>query len=139
MVFGKYLENLLWVNGGFSVLHPRPLHSLQSAQRLNDFPGIRIAALAMLGKNDGAVGGDVEDAAATLDELGLHSELPGDLGRQTGGPGQVVSDYAVGDGDAHGRFVIREVGPDTLLRLHRVHPKPDKLEPKRLILSFSIS
>ena len=75
--------------------------SFQGAQGPNDLPGIRIPALAVLGKNQRAVGGDVEDAVAALDELGLHAELPGNFGRQTGGPGQVVSDYAVGDGDAH--------------------------------------
>ena len=75
--------------------------SFQGAQGPNDLPGIRIPALAVLGKNQRAVGSDIEDTAAALDELGLHSELPGNFGRQTGGPGQVVSDHAVGDGDAH--------------------------------------
>ena len=55
----------------------------------------------MLGVDEGAVGGDVEHAAAALDELGLRAELCGNLGRQTGGLGQVASADAVIDGDAH--------------------------------------
>jgi hypothetical protein len=55
----------------------------------------------VFGINQHAVHGDVEHAAAALDELGLHAELPGDFRRQTGGPGEVASTDAVLDGDAH--------------------------------------
>jgi hypothetical protein len=44
---------------------------------------------------------DVEDAVVTADERGGHAGRLLDLGRQTGGPGQVVSTTAVGDLDLH--------------------------------------
>ena len=56
----------------------------------------------MLGEDELAVGGDIEDAVRALDELGLDSQRLPDLGRQTDGPGQVVSGNAVGDGEFHG-------------------------------------
>jgi hypothetical protein len=55
----------------------------------------------VLGIDERAVSGDVEDAAAAFDELSLESQLLGDLGRQTGGLGQVTSAHAILDGDAH--------------------------------------
>ena len=55
----------------------------------------------MLGVDQLPVRGDVEYAAYTLDQLGLRAELLRDLGRQTGGPGKVVSLNAVLDGDVH--------------------------------------
>jgi hypothetical protein len=45
---------------------------------------------------------NVEDAAGTLDELGVEAVLALDGGRQTGGPGVVVSLHAVGNADLHG-------------------------------------
>ena len=42
---------------------------------------------------------DLEDAVGTLDELGGDTEPLLYLVRQTGGPGIVVSNYAVFDGD----------------------------------------
>jgi hypothetical protein len=44
---------------------------------------------------------DVEDAAGAAHELGIDAGLLLDLGRQTGGPGKVVSSSAVVDGDLH--------------------------------------
>ena len=55
----------------------------------------------MLGEDQSAISDDIEDAVNASDEFGLHPELRGDLGRQTGGPRQIVSTYAVGYGDAH--------------------------------------
>ena len=55
----------------------------------------------MLGKKDLAVGGNIEHAATALHELRLHAERLRDLGRQTDGPGLVVSANAVGDRDLH--------------------------------------
>ena len=56
----------------------------------------------LLGEDQPAVGDDVEDAAAARDESGI--EAPGllELGRQTGGTGQIVSLLAVGDLERHG-------------------------------------
>jgi hypothetical protein len=48
-----------------------------------------------------AVGDDVEDTAAPFDEIRLDAEMLPDCGRQTGGPGQVVSLAAIGDGQVH--------------------------------------
>ena len=55
----------------------------------------------MLGKYQGSIGDDIEDALDTSDEFGLHSEFRGDVGPQTGGLRQIVSTYAVGYGDTH--------------------------------------
>lgn len=44
---------------------------------------------------------DVEDAAASADQLRVVPEPRLDLGRQTGGPGEIVSDAAVVDDDVH--------------------------------------
>ena len=55
----------------------------------------------MLGENQRIAGLDVKDAAAALDELGIDSYLVLDRGRQTGGPGFVVSLYAIGNGNMH--------------------------------------
>ena len=55
----------------------------------------------MLGEDQSAISDDIEDAVNASDEFGLYPELRGDLGRQTGGPRQIVSTYAVGYGDAH--------------------------------------
>ena len=56
---------------------------------------------------------DVKNAAASLDEIDLRAELPLDIGRQPGGPGQVVSLDAVFDGDVHGTlrvfFTVRRI------------------------------
>jgi hypothetical protein len=57
----------------------------------------------VLGEDPLPVRHDVEDAVVALDELRLDAEFLLDRGRQTGGPGQVVSAYAVGDRDLHGR------------------------------------
>jgi len=65
----------------------------------------------VLGINQRAVRGNVEHTAAALDELGLHAELLGDFGRQTGGPREVASTAAVLDGDVHDLF--REERYDT--------------------------
>jgi hypothetical protein len=71
-------------------------------ERPDDFAGIREAAGVALRVDECAIGNDVEDPAAALDEFRFDTELPGNFGRQTGGLRQVVSDCAVGDGDAHG-------------------------------------
>lgn len=63
---------------------------------------LREAALVVLRVHHLAVGFDVEDAAATRNELGLDAKLLLYVGRQTGGPRRVVSDLAIGDADLHG-------------------------------------
>jgi hypothetical protein len=55
----------------------------------------------VLGVDQRAVCGDIEDAAAALDELRLYAQMFGNFGRQTGGPRQIVSAHAVLDRDAH--------------------------------------
>ncbi len=56
----------------------------------------------VLAVDEPAVRLDVKDAAGTLDELGVEVVLALDGGRQTGGPGVVVSLHAVRDADLHG-------------------------------------
>jgi hypothetical protein len=60
------------------------------------------AAYLLLREDELAVQLDVEDAAASLDQLGPRAQLLLQLVRQTGGAGQVVSSYAVLDGDVFG-------------------------------------
>jgi hypothetical protein len=71
------------------------------AQGGDDFGGLGEAAVAVLGEDELAVGDDVEDAVIALEELRLDAERLPDVGRQTGGPRQIVSAYAVLDGDVH--------------------------------------
>jgi len=61
-----------------------------------------VSAHGLFRKHALAVHFDVEDTAGGLDELYLRvREGAADLGRQTGGPGFVVSNDAVLDGYAH--------------------------------------
>ena len=63
---------------------------------------LREAVQFLLAEYQVVAGDNLEDAATGGDEFGLVS-VPGSYGiRQTGGVGQVVSDLAVFDGDAHG-------------------------------------
>ena len=55
----------------------------------------------MFREYDGIIRLDVKDAAAALDQLGIESHILLDDGRQTGGLGQVVSLYAIGNGYVH--------------------------------------
>jgi len=50
----------------------------------------------VLGEDEFSVHDDIEDPTSAFDELCLGTELFGDRGRQTGGPWEVVSGYAVG-------------------------------------------
>jgi ABC-type phosphate/phosphonate transport system ATPase subunit len=59
-------------------------------------PGIVLAV------DEPAVRLDVENAAGTLDELRVEAVFALDGGRQTGGPGVVVSLHAIRDADLHG-------------------------------------
>jgi len=61
----------------------------------------------VLGVDQRAVRGNVEYTTAALDEFRLHVEFRGDLGRQTGGPGQVISTDAVLYGNAHGKAPMK--------------------------------
>jgi len=78
-----------------------------------DFAGVGESSDPELRENHVAVHLDVKNAAASLDEIDLRAELPLDIGRQPGGPGQVVSLDAVFDGDVHGTlrvfFTVRRI------------------------------
>jgi hypothetical protein len=52
-----------------------------------DLGCLRVSAFAVLGKDDGAIGRNVEDAIAALAQLGFYVQRFGYLGCQTGGPG----------------------------------------------------
>jgi ABC-type cobalamin transport system ATPase subunit len=71
------------------------------AKHLQNLSVFRKAAGAMLRIDERAVGTDVEYPGASLDELRLDAELTRNIGRQTGGPWQIVSLAAVPDADAH--------------------------------------
>ena len=65
---------------------------------------IRVASRLPLREDEHAITRDLEDATASLQQVDLRTWVPGaDLGRQTGGPGFVVSDDAITDGDMHRR------------------------------------
>ena len=72
------------------------------AQQHDDFRVLRKAAGAVLGVQQRSVGGDVEYAAAALDQVGVDAEFLRDRGLQTGGLRAIVSGAAVFDGDFHG-------------------------------------
>jgi hypothetical protein len=55
----------------------------------------------VLGVDALAIDDDIEDAVLAADQARLGARLLPDSGRQTGGPGQVVSTHAVGDLDLH--------------------------------------
>jgi hypothetical protein len=86
------------------------------AQALEDLFGLRIAARLVLREDQLAVEDDVEDAAVAANQLGDDAGLPFDLGRQTGGPGEIVSTSAVGEGDLHFRSSCRRDVEDIILR-----------------------
>jgi hypothetical protein len=57
----------------------------------------------LLRKDERAIALDLENAATPLEEIDIRvGKSRADLGRQTGSPRFVVSDYAVSNGDVHG-------------------------------------
>ena len=60
----------------------------------------------MLGEHERIIRPDVEYPAAALDEFGIKPQRCLDPGRQTGGPGQVVSFSAIGNGNVHGSILF---------------------------------
>jgi len=75
--------------------------TLQRSKRADNLAGLGIAVVAVLGKDELAVGRDVEHAVRALRQLGVNPQGLLDLGSQTGRPRQVVSGNAVGDDDLH--------------------------------------
>ena len=72
-------------------------------QQPHDFPGLGVTFEGFLGEDAPSFQLDLEHPAGRLDQpdLGLRKRYP-NLGRQTGGPGFIVSDDAEFDRDAHG-------------------------------------
>jgi hypothetical protein len=64
-----------------------------------DFAVFWEAALVVFAEDPFPVDNHVEDAAGALDQLRFNAARALDLGRQTGGPRQVVSLHAIGDAD----------------------------------------
>ena len=56
----------------------------------------------MPGEDNGSVCLDIKYTSATLNELCLKPQCFIDFGRQTGGPGEVISLSAIGNGNVHG-------------------------------------
>ena len=81
---------------------PLPLTN-SLTHEVEHFAGGRVATGRLLGKEQLAVEGHLEDAAGALDHRDLDpgEGLP-ELGRQTGGPGLIVSDDAELDRELHG-------------------------------------
>ncbi len=73
-----------------------------TADQLHDFAGLGVASQFLLGEEQPAVHDHLEHAARRLEQLHLGvRERATELGRQTGGPGLVVSNDAVFDRNAH--------------------------------------
>ena len=92
------------------------VYRLAAADPLPDepehFAGRGVAAARLLGKEQLAVEGHLEDAARALDQRDLQpGECFAELGRQTGGPWLVVSDDAELDRELHGGSEV--VGRET--------------------------
>jgi len=66
---------------------------------LKDFFGLRESTERLLGEDQLAVEDDLELSTHSLDEYDVDLAVLLDLGRQTGGPREIVSRDAVGDLD----------------------------------------
>ena len=81
----------------------RRLARLEAALQLrDDLVVFGIPSHLVFREQDLPVHLDVEDTSGALHQQGIETELFLDLGRQPGGPRQVVSAHAVGDRDPHG-------------------------------------
>jgi len=71
--------------------------------RIDHLARLGMAPLGTFGKHQRSIDSHLEHAAGGLDQLDVGlGPRPRELGRQTGGPGLIVSDQAVFDRDAHG-------------------------------------
>ena len=85
--------------------------------RLDDLARLGMAPLSPLGEDQRSVDGHLEHAAGGLDQFDVgFGPRPRELGRQTGGPGLIVSNEAVFDRNVHGsRITYGGLAP----KLHR--------------------
>src|ERR1043166_6287278 len=72
---------------------------------------VREAAQLLLREDELAVHAHLELTTAALDERALHAAFLLELGRQTGGPGKIVSSDAVTDLDGHGGYLRDDAAP----------------------------
>ena len=70
-------------------------------EKVENFPFLWEAPLQVLRENSHPFAKNIEDAIVTLDKLDIDVQLCRQLCLQTGGAGQVISTYAVGDADPH--------------------------------------
>ena len=83
-------------------LNPAPrVPGLSSAEQGEDLAVVGESPQSLLGEQQVAVDGDLEHAAMTGGQLAVDTQCFVQLGRQTGGPGFVVSLGAVLDLDPH--------------------------------------
>ena len=81
---------------------PRAAESAAAGlERVDDRVLAREPAGLMLGVDRRPIDDHIEDAAASADQLGVEAERLSNLGRQTGGPREIVSDAAVVNLDLH--------------------------------------
>jgi hypothetical protein len=78
----------------------------------------------VLGEDELPIHHDVENAAGPLDQPGARTEFLFELGRQTGGPGLVISGHTEGDLDVHRSLPIAHPGGFANTRLNRGISKP---------------
>ncbi len=99
-LISDYLRQSQWPKALFHEPRNRRLH----LARVGETPD------PVLGEHELAIDSDVEDSVGTLDEHGLGAESFLEVGRQTGGPGFVVSSSAVSDSDVHDARPLPEEG-----------------------------
>ena len=78
------------------------LRGNRALHQAKHFSRLRVPPYGLLGEDPAPIHLDLEHTAGRLDQfhVGVRVDLP-DLGRQTGGPGLVVSDDAVFDRYSH--------------------------------------
>ena len=84
--------------------------SFQASDGGFDLARFRKSPEFFLGENQGLVGLDFKIAAGALDQFRVGIESLFEVGRQTGGPGLVVSIYAVFNGETHCNLVLCFLG-----------------------------
>jgi hypothetical protein len=78
-------------------------------KQTEDLPGVGEAVFLVLREDQFAVRKDIELAAPPGDDEGVNAALLLDLGRETRGPGLIVSHHTIADLDSHGDLLLTKV------------------------------
>lgn len=77
-------------------------------KNIDDFGILGEPVLTVLGKHNFSVNFDVKDSGTALDQRGINAKLTSQIGRQTGGLGQIVSLTAISDRYIHANFPLQK-------------------------------